>query len=38
MYLFEMLSKIDVTNKEIMLAIMPWSNDLPEELRASKRK
>lgn len=37
-YLFEMLSKIDVTNKEIMLAIMPWSNDLPEELRASKRK
>jgi transposase len=37
-YLFDMLSKIDVTNKEIMLAIMPWPNDLPKELRASKRK
>lgn len=37
-YLFDMISKIDVSNKDMMLAVMPWAKELPQELRASKRK
>lgn len=37
-YLFNMLSKIDINNEEMMLTFMPWAKDIPQELRASKRK
>lgn len=37
-YLFDMISKIDLNNKDMILAVMPWAKELPEELRASKRK
>ncbi|MCI6692558.1 MULTISPECIES: transposase domain-containing protein [unclassified Clostridium] len=37
-YLFDMISKIDINNKEVLLDIMLWSKKLPPELRASTRK
>lgn len=37
-YLFENLAKIDKTNKEQMLELMPMSSKLPKELKALKRK
>lgn len=37
-YLFNMISKIDIDNKEVLLDIMPWSKNLQPELRASIRK
>jgi len=37
-YLFDMLSKLDVKSKEQLLGVMPWSADLPEEVKISKLK
>lgn len=37
-YLLGMLSNVDSKDKDRMLQIMPWSNDIPAELRASIRK
>ncbi|WP_300381435.1 transposase, partial [Clostridium sp.] len=37
-YLFEMLCKTNIKDKEMMLVIMPWAKELPQELKASKRK
>lgn len=33
-----MIAKIDLGNKDMILSVMPWAKELPQELRASKRK
>jgi len=33
-----MLSKLHVKSKEQLLGVMPWSADLPEEVKISKLK
>lgn len=35
---FDMIYKIDISNKDMMLAIIPWAKELAQELRSSKRK
>lgn len=37
-YLFDMISKLDIDNKEVIPDIIPWSKKLPPELRVSSRK
>ena len=37
-YLLGILSNVDLKDKDMMLKIMPWSKDIPLELRASRRK
>ena len=36
-YLLGILSDVDLKDKDMMLKIMPWSKDIPPELRASRR-
>jgi hypothetical protein len=37
-YLFEIISKVDINDKEMISSIMPWAKEIPQELRASKHK
>ena len=37
-YLFDILSKVDVNSKEQLYKVMPWSADLPEDVKISKVK